>query len=212
MITVSSPYGKDPMDFNDETAANRTGQRIREIRISQGKSQVSLGNDVGVTGARIYKYEIGERKPKSDLLKKIADALGVSTLALTDPVISNYDGLMHAIFTMEKTYNLKLRQNEKGQFMLIFGDGKTGTVNEIFRVWGNERKIIKEKLAAASSNKERVAIEHEYDMWKWSYPHATTKDSNNVISEDEDIEKRRAELTEMKRQIDKELSALDSKS
>ena len=35
---------------------------------------------VGLNGDRVQKYENGVRKPKADLLKKFANALGVSTL------------------------------------------------------------------------------------------------------------------------------------
>ena len=58
MITANNPLGDDPMDINDGTSAERVGERIREIRMSQGMSQVELGEQVGITGARIYKYEI----------------------------------------------------------------------------------------------------------------------------------------------------------
>ncbi len=29
MIMVNNPFGQDPMDFNEETAADRIGARIR---------------------------------------------------------------------------------------------------------------------------------------------------------------------------------------
>ena len=32
MILVNNPFGQDPMDFNENTAADRVGYRIREIR------------------------------------------------------------------------------------------------------------------------------------------------------------------------------------
>ena len=104
MILVNNPFGQDPMDFNESTAADRVGSRIREIREAQNMTQAELGEKVGLNGDRVQKYENGARKPKSELLKQFANALGVSTLALTDPIVANYFGAMYALFEMEKRY------------------------------------------------------------------------------------------------------------
>ena len=88
MLMVNNSFGNDPMDFNEDTSADRIGARIRTIRIARGMSQAELGEKVGLNADRMQKYENGARKPKADMLKQIAHALGVSTLALTDPVKS----------------------------------------------------------------------------------------------------------------------------
>ena len=106
-IWANVPGGTDPMDFNEETAADRIGRRIRDVRMARGLSQAEFGGMIGLNANRIQQYENGARKPKSDLLKKMADALGVSTLALTDPVVSNYIGAMYAFFEMEEAYDLQ---------------------------------------------------------------------------------------------------------
>ena len=98
MLMVSNPFGQDPIDFNEETAADRIGSRIRNIRNSKGLSQSELGERIGLNADRVQKYENGARKPKPDMIKQIASALGVSTLALTDPVTTNYIGAMFAMF------------------------------------------------------------------------------------------------------------------
>ena len=59
MIGVDNPLGQDPIDFYDETAASRIGNRIRTIRVEKGMSQAELGNLVGLTADRIQKYENG---------------------------------------------------------------------------------------------------------------------------------------------------------
>ena len=103
MIMINNPFGQDPMDFNESTAADRVGHRIKEIREAQGMTQAELGELVGLNGDRVQKYENGVRKPKAELLKRFAGALGVSTLALTDPIVANYFGV--SIFS--KNYNNK---------------------------------------------------------------------------------------------------------
>lgn len=110
MLMVNNPFGQDPMDFNDETAASRVGDRIRTIRTEKGLSQAQLGEKVGLTADRIQKYENGARKPKAELLKRIASALGVSTLALVDPTTTNYVGAMFAMFELENTFNMKIEK------------------------------------------------------------------------------------------------------
>ena len=195
MITAHNPLGDDPMDINDSTSAERVGERIREIRISQGMSQVELGEKVGITGARIYKYEIGERKAKQDLLKQIADALGVETMALTDPVVENHLGAMYAFFEMEKKYGSKVcRVNN--QLVLTIDDR---TLNEHLNLWEKELTQTNEALENAKSEEERKEILHAYDIWKWTYPRGTgTK------------ELRRKKLEEQKRQLEEELAKLDN--
>ncbi len=42
------------------------------------------------------------------MLKRIASALEVSALALTDPVTTNYIGAMFAMFELENTFNMKI--------------------------------------------------------------------------------------------------------
>ena len=53
MILVNNPFGQDPMDFNENTAADRVGYRIREIRESQNMTQAELGEKVGLNGDRV---------------------------------------------------------------------------------------------------------------------------------------------------------------
>ena len=195
MITANNPLGDDPMDINDSTSAERVGERIREIRMSQGMSQVELGEQVGITGARVYKYEIGERKAKTDLLRQMAEALGVETMALTDPVVENHLGAMYAFFAMEKKYGMKICCIDD-QLVLTVDDE---TLKEHLALWEKELSQTNAALETAKSEEERKEILHAYDMWKWTYPRGTgTK------------ELRRKKLEEQKRQLEEELAKLDN--
>ena len=110
MFGVDNPLAQDPIDFYDETVASRMGNRIRTIRVEKGMSQAELGNLVGLTADRIQKYENGARKPKKDLLKNIAAALGVSTLALVEPNTTSRIGAMYALFELENRFNMKIEK------------------------------------------------------------------------------------------------------
>ena len=57
MIVVNNPFGQDPMDFNENTSADRVGLRIREIREAQGMTQAELGEKIGLNGDRVQKYD-----------------------------------------------------------------------------------------------------------------------------------------------------------
>lgn len=204
MVWIRMSGGADPMDFNDDTEANRIGRRIREIRMSLGLSQAELGETVSLTSDRIQKYENGARKPKPELLKKIADALGVSTLALTDPVITNYIGAMYAFFEMEKIYDLHVIR-ENGCIKLIFGDGHVGnTMNSYLSEWEEARIQVDKDLESVSSEAEKQAIEKDYDFWKWTYPEALVDQSSKAqkkIKLQERIEKLQQELSELEDDI-----------
>lgn len=170
MLMVNNPFGQDPMDFNDETAASRVGDRIRTIRTEKGLSQAQLGEKVGLTADRIQKYENGARKPKSELLKRIASALGVSTLALVDPITTNYVGAMFAFFEMEELYELEVKK-DGAKYSLQFGNGSTGTMNEYLKEWHEEREIVRTRMENASEE-EKEAILREYHEWEKTFPKA----------------------------------------
>ncbi len=171
MIMVNNPFGQDPMDFNEETAADRIGARIRNIRNAKGMSQGELGEKIGLNADRVQKYENGARKPKPDMLKRIASALEVSTLALTDPVTTNYIGAMFAMFELENTFNMKIGKTPDDQppGLCISVDFK----DEIYKYmeeWYKAYTQMQSELEIATSDEERKEITDSYHNWEWSFP------------------------------------------
>ena len=196
-------FAMDPMDFNESTAADRVGRRIRRVRESQGMTQTELGKKIGLSADRVQKYENGFRKPKADLLKKIAEALGVSTLAFTDPVVANYKGAMFAFFEMEKAYNLNIKRDGV-KLSLVFENGYSGTMNDYLDEWEKERHQVEIELESASSDEERASILHAYEMWKWNFPQGVV-----AKTEEELKEMRKAKIEEQMKQLQKELEDLN---
>lgn len=171
MIMVKNTFGKDPMDINEESSARRIGARIRAIRNAKGMSQAELGEKVGLNADRIQKYENGVRKPKADMLKSIADALGVSTLALADPVITNYIGAMYAMFELENTYNMKIEKTPDDRppglcISVSFKDDIYEYMEEWYKVYSK----IRSELEIATSEEEKKEILTSYRDWEWTYP------------------------------------------
>ncbi len=201
-VIINNPFGQDPLDFNDETAASRVGHRIREIRTTQGLSQAELGEAVGLSADRIQKYENGIRKPKADLLKKIADALGVSSLALADPVSSNYIGAMYAMFEMEHAFNMKIEKapSDSSPGFCLSADFHD-TMYEYMKDWHQIYTQTQTRLEAATSDEEREEIQKSYRMWQWTYPKALTDRTERACTKariEEQIEK----LQKLKDELD----------
>ena len=171
MIMVKNTFGQDPMDINEESSARRIGARIRAIRNAKGMSQAELGEKVGLNADRIQKYENGARKPKADMLKSIADALGVSTLALADPVISNYIGAMYAMFELENTYNMKIEKtpDDKPPGLCLSVSFKDD-IYEYMEEWYKVYSKIRSELEIATSEEEKKEILASYRDWEWTYP------------------------------------------
>ena len=61
------------------------GARIRELREERGLSQEQLAKEIGLSRPVVTKIEGGKKAISSLELRQIADVLGVSTDALTDP-------------------------------------------------------------------------------------------------------------------------------
>ena len=141
------------LDEIDSQAAKRVGERIRSIRKDRHLSQSELGQLVGMSADRIQKYENGARKPKNELLSKIAQALDVSPLALTDPNIATPEGVMHAFFEMIGLYDINIRKepNNAGYRLTIKDSEKSHQLNDYLNNWCAFQNDIDNKLSALPS-------------------------------------------------------------
>ena len=196
MIMVKNPFGKDPIDFNNETAADRIGARIRSIRNAKGMSQAELGEKIGLNADRVQKYENGARKPKEDMLKLIAEALGVSTLALADPVLTSYIGAMFAMFELEHTFNLKIGKapDDQPPGFCLSVDFKDG-MYEYMEEWYKAYTKMQSDLEIASSDEERKEIVDTYHNWEWTYPRGIVDQAEKDLQK-ERLKKKIEELQE----------------
>lgn len=64
-------------------AGERTGDRIRRLRLAQGLTQIELGRRVGLSSRMMAYYEVQGGEPRPELLVKMAQVLGVSVDSLT---------------------------------------------------------------------------------------------------------------------------------
>lgn len=146
------------------------GSRIRFFRNRKGMTQKQLGETLGFLGktsdVRMAQYESESRVPKNDLIKEMADVLGVSTSAINVPDIDSYLGLIHTLFAVEDMYGLKIDQ-VNGEICLHLDPSviKSGSaLHDIMLSWCQQA----EKLKNGEITKE------EYDTWRYNYPDMDT--------------------------------------
>ena len=142
------------------------GERIRFIRNLRGMTQKYLGIMAGLpektADIRMAQYEAGTRTPKEDLTQSLANALGVSPLALNTPDIDSYLGLMHTLFTLEDRYGLTIETRE-GEVLFHIDPLKgqdAAQINQMVCAWAP----VMEKYRSGEISKE------EYDDWRYNYP------------------------------------------
>jgi transcriptional regulator with XRE-family HTH domain len=167
-IFMSVPGGEDFADINEDRSAARIGARIKRIRETREMTRAELGALVGLDQNRVQQYENGKRKPKIPLLKKIASALGVETIALMDPTTESYVGAMYALFQMEEKLGLKIVKRE-GCYCLQFGDGKFDGMNTYLSRWYEVRQELEEALPNLTDEERKRKI-FDYNMFEWTYP------------------------------------------
>ncbi|MEA5004727.1 MAG: helix-turn-helix transcriptional regulator [Christensenella sp.] len=134
------------------------GEKIRKFRTEKNLSQKQLSVMSGMSEPAIRNYELGNRTPSEKRLDHIAQALGVSRFALSDPDLDSYVGMMHALFYLEDNYGLEVAKIED-QICLRF-ENPVGTANTNLCAWYEE----------FSSFKDEKISREEYDAWRHTYP------------------------------------------
>ena len=145
------------------------GERIHFFRTMRGMTQKYLGMLLGFpeksADVRLAQYETGARTPKADLTASLANALGVSPLALSVPDIDSYLGLMHTLFTLEDRYGLVIDEAEGDVCLRVnVRQGKDAArLHEMLCSWRQATAMLK----AGEISRE------DYDRWRYRYPEFT---------------------------------------
>ena len=90
-----------------EKFTSRVGFLIRNFRIAAEMTQKELADKCGLNESTIRNYELGNRYPDETTLLNIANNLGVSFYALSDPDVANIFSALHALFDIEWAYGLR---------------------------------------------------------------------------------------------------------
>ena len=86
-----------------EKFTSRVGFLIRNFRIAAEMTQKELADKCGLNESTIRNYELGNRYPDEATLLNIANNLGVSFYALSDPDVANIFSALH----VEWAYGLR---------------------------------------------------------------------------------------------------------
>lgn len=169
MLDVNKFISKNEVpDIDKDNSGVRIGQRIKTIREACGMTRAELGMLIGLDQNRVQQYENGKRKPKIPLLKKIAEALGVSIIALMEPTFEDHICTMHALFQMEEKLDIRVAEKDGG-YCLQFGNGRTGDMNNYLKEWYEARKALDEAMPILADEERRKKI-LEYNMFEWNFP------------------------------------------
>ena len=155
------------------------GERIRFFRNLKGMTQKFLGVKIGfpekAADVRLAQYETGSRTPKPELTNALANALGVSAMALNIPDIDSEVGLMHTLFALEDIYGFKIDKLNGEVCIKLDKDKGTSYISllERFTAWQKEA----EKYRNGEIGKE------EYDRWRYTYPEVEVQRTRDALDE-----------------------------
>jgi transcriptional regulator with XRE-family HTH domain len=177
------------------TGSVHIGKRIKFFRERRGLTQKQLGEAAGLLEATVRKYEIEQRNPKPDQIKKIADALGITAYALSGFDIETDADVIAMILAIEEKVGIKFDGKKDGKGKI---DPKTLTlhidslfVNDALARWGNalnhlekmkkSRDAVKKKTERKQWDEEIAKIEEEFEQAKYNL-----MDSNRLVGKDRD--------------------------
>ena len=76
-----------------QTAVESMAVRIKRLRLAGGLTQGQLGALIGISGAAVGRWELGEYLPKGRYVAKLAQALGIDVAALLGETPTSIDDL-----------------------------------------------------------------------------------------------------------------------
>ena len=82
-------------------------KRIKFYRKLRKLTQKQLGELSGLREPAIRNYELANRTPDAETLKKITDALGVDYYAVAEPNLAVSSSVLHTLFKLESMFNLQ---------------------------------------------------------------------------------------------------------
>ena len=132
-------------------------EKLKKLRTEAHLSQTELAKIVGITERSIYNYEMSDRIPKVDVVKRIADALSVSVDYLTSD--DNDDRERSKIFMANAKEQFGYRGAQEAEMLLerataMFAGGelnqeaKDAFFESITQAYFHAKNIAKEKYGS----------------------------------------------------------------
>jgi transcriptional regulator with XRE-family HTH domain len=168
------------------------GKRIKLFRERKKMTQKQLGEAAGIIEATVRKYEIGQRNPKPEQIKLIAEALGVTPNALAPVEIETDADVISLILAIDDKIGITFdgKKDSKGHI-----DTKTLTlhiddlfVNDALAKWGSGKNYLSKLQSQDVPKKDRA--EHEIITQEFEEGLEKVKqgllDSNKIIGKNQD--------------------------
>lgn len=179
-ISLNRPYGSNlEIEEINESSAERIGKNIQKIREMNGMSRSELGTLTSLKPARVFQYETGVRRPRIDITKAFAKALGVEIYSLLDPIITDINGVMHTLFQLEELHDLHPEVTDN-RYYLMFGDGKKGKLNKFICAWHKQRQNYMHDSDGKSESESKEFLRN-YRMWEWAFPRSFHSEDDNTL-------------------------------
>ena len=134
-----------------------SGKKLKQIRLFRKLTQKELAIMSGLTDAAIRNYELGNRSPNIEQLRKIADALECDISALINHEPNSILEIMHIIFEYEKDIKFRPLADDGEITGLLSNDVD---FNNFLIEWNEMRK----------KNYNDEITDEEFEDWKLSYP------------------------------------------
>ena len=133
-----------------------SGKKLKELRLLRQLTQKELANMSGLTDAAIRNYELGNRSPSEEQLRKIADALDCDASALVDHSPLTIFEFMQIIFDYEKELKIRPLVEESTTGLMFHNE----TFNDFIIEWDEMRK----------KHYNGEISDDDFRDWKLSYP------------------------------------------
>ena len=131
------------------------GEKIRFYRELKKMTQPELSQLSGIPAGTIRKYEINNRKPKSEQRKKIAEALNISSNALDDISFNTIGDAAPYLIELAKKGDIQFygTLNSDGKYCTddIKISFSSATLRAFLKEWA-DKKIIIDKLRIDANN------------------------------------------------------------
>lgn len=138
-------------------------RKIKKLREKRQLTQKELGELCGISESAMRSYELGDRKPKKDVLERIAMALRVRPEYLSAPEFTRGMEFFYALLENDEMFDYTITEIN-GRPAITGGLFTAGmTFDGFLRDW-NE---MKQKLDAKEITHE------EYEDWKQTYDPGT---------------------------------------
>lgn len=152
-----------------EKFTSRVGYLIRNFRIASNMTQKELADKCGLNESTIRNYELGNRYPDAATLLNIANSLGVSFYALSDPDVANIFSALHVLFDIEWAYGLRPTM-KGGELAFKFEERLSSTGPRPQEDLENFRKMVEYWARLRDRLEDGEITESEYYLKEIKFP------------------------------------------